>query len=344
MGRHKKKSRLPVDAYRATINRHWDNAICMHPSASPSICGKVISAHTIQRYGLLKRIIGSDNHVLTYYRNQAKSIEPIKIGWKEASTFKGFCDFHDNLTFRPIEDEPFTGTPEQCFLVGYRALCHEIYQKRGALRASPEIIKQLQNDTGLTEEEREARLDINKVQELGLQKGLDHFLELKTRMDKQLLTKDFSGWNKWIVEFEGNISAVSTGAISPNLDLDGNVLQVLHDPGSEQQSFLFGMIPTDKGGIIVFIWPKEWRAPEQFLRSLSQNSGEYLLEFIVQVFFAYIENTYFSESWWNSLFLLAQNHLRNLAKIPNAYYTPIRLLKRKFMPWKLIRSEFKNNE
>ncbi|BBB49062.1 hypothetical protein [Pelolinea submarina] len=342
MGSHKKKSGLPAEAYRETINKHWDEAVCMHPSASPSICDKIISAHTIQRSGLLERIISLDNHVLTFYKSEG--LEPIRVGWRRASTIKGFCGIHDKSTFNPIEDHPFTGTPEQFFLIGYRALCHEIYQKRGALRASPEIIKQAKTDSGLTEEEREKRLHLIEVQDLGYQKGLEHFLQLKTKMDKQLLTKDYSGWNNWTVEFEGDISVVSTGAISPNVDLDGNVLQELHDSNSEQQSFLFGMIPTDKGGIIVFIWPKEWKVPEQFLRSLSQNSSEHLLEFIVQVFFAYIENTYFSESWWNSLILLVQNHLRNLAIIPNAYYTPIGLLKIKFMPWKLIRSEFKNNE
>src|SRR5580698_490327 len=40
---------------------------CLHPSAAPDVCDKVISAHTIQRSRVLDRITDSDNHVRTFY-------------------------------------------------------------------------------------------------------------------------------------------------------------------------------------------------------------------------------------------------------------------------------------
>jgi len=54
---------------------------------------------------------------------------PMKIGVNDASVFTGFCAFHDQSIFRPIENEPFECTGEQLLLYAYRALCREIYTR-----------------------------------------------------------------------------------------------------------------------------------------------------------------------------------------------------------------------
>ena len=57
---------------------------------------------------------------------------PSLLGVNRASTFTGFCSKHDNLIFSPLEDRPFTGSKEQCFLLGYRALAREYFTKLSA--------------------------------------------------------------------------------------------------------------------------------------------------------------------------------------------------------------------
>jgi hypothetical protein len=67
---------------------------CMHPEAAPSVCGKVINAHTIQRSAVLRRIIDSTNHVLTFHPlacDKDGNSELHRRGWKDASVFTGFC-------------------------------------------------------------------------------------------------------------------------------------------------------------------------------------------------------------------------------------------------------------
>ena len=45
---------LPLPAAANVIRRAFQQRVCLHPESSPSTCGKVIAAHTIQRQGALK--------------------------------------------------------------------------------------------------------------------------------------------------------------------------------------------------------------------------------------------------------------------------------------------------
>ena len=113
---------LPLPAAAGVVRKAFQQRMCLHPEASADACGKVISAHTIQRQGALSRLVDATGHCLTFYPAFAqKGQEPQRRGWREASTFTGFCDQHDGKTFAPIETQSFRGTEEQCFLLAYRA-------------------------------------------------------------------------------------------------------------------------------------------------------------------------------------------------------------------------------
>ena len=108
---------------------------CLHPSACPGTCGSVIArAHTVQLRGGLSRI-ARNGHVYRYsgdvfdYGSPGRLVHRL-IGIRNASTFPGFCDLHDNGTFEPIDNEFFYATAEQCFLLGYRAIARAIFTKR----------------------------------------------------------------------------------------------------------------------------------------------------------------------------------------------------------------------
>ena len=51
------------------------------------------------------------------------------VGINSATTFTGFCSLHDQQLFKPIDTELLLPTPEQVFLLHYRALCRELYVK-----------------------------------------------------------------------------------------------------------------------------------------------------------------------------------------------------------------------
>ena len=52
-----------------------------------------------------------------------------KIGIGDASVFHGFCSKHDRELFSCIENEAFTGRPDQCLTVAYRTMSRELYGK-----------------------------------------------------------------------------------------------------------------------------------------------------------------------------------------------------------------------
>lgn len=108
-----------VQEFRKAFSKKY----CLHPQANSSTCrGKIVQAHSIQRNGGLS-LIARNGHVYrffgdysTFVRTSGK-IEAELIGLNTASTFTGFCDHHDDVTFAPLEKRPFQPTLEQIFLL-----------------------------------------------------------------------------------------------------------------------------------------------------------------------------------------------------------------------------------
>jgi len=321
----------------------WHHKQCLHPLASPGICDRIVSAHSVQRSQTLERILDAGNHVCSFYPQTNLpdgSLKLRRIGWHEASTFTGFCAKHDATTFAPLDNTQFAGSAEQCFLIGYRALCHEIYQKSGALRADP-IIRQMV-DRGLP---LEAQLDVQSMFatcEAGTAAGLQDFRRLKAAMDKDLLAQEYSGWSRAIIRFNGPLCVASTGVVSIDRTVDGVSLQALHDLQTPIEELPFGVVTTTDGGAVVFLWRGCERAQRLFVESLLKNETRKLASLLVQIMFAYVENTYFSSQWWESLSEFARQHLNALAAISNPYYTAFQYLPLKLVPWEITSASIEN--
>jgi hypothetical protein len=313
----------PIRASRAAWRAAWQHKICFYPTAAASRCGKIVDSHTIQRSLVLGELIDETNHVSSFYPpEEFEGVLKIhRVGWRKASTVSGFCAKHDDLIFEPIEKKAFVGSPEQCFLIGYRALCHEVFQKTAALK-SMHIMR------------RSLDPQIWAVHEAGTQRGLKDFQKLKSLMDEQLLSTDFSGWSQAIVPFSGPLCMVSTGAVSPNRDVDGNDLQTLHDPSTDLESLLAGMTRTNNGGAVILVWRESDTAPRRFVDSILRRGVAPLGGLLVQFTFAYIENTFFAQRW-DSLSPADASHLQLLAGTANAYYTDFSYSSSQFVPWKI---------
>ncbi len=171
LGRDREKP-LPLQALGTELNRFFKGGECLHPEASRATCGKVIEAHTIQRKGALAQIVDDSKHCRTLFSHRAFFGDgaPQKRGWREASVFAGFCDHHDAVTFGPVESVPFTGTPQQAFLLAYRAECHEFYQKRASDRSQEPMRSLL--DRGKPRDAQAAIQDFYNTQGAEIRAGL----------------------------------------------------------------------------------------------------------------------------------------------------------------------------
>ena len=127
------------------------------------------------------------------------------------------------------------------------------------------------------------------------------------------------------------------------MDLDGHCLQMLEDPDPEwQETLQCGVLAAGGGGAVVMLWPKNQSAPRRFVSSLLTKGQHALPGLLVQFMFAYIENTFFSTEWWESLAPGERQQLAMLARTPNPHYTPFAYSGAHFVPWEIITAEIED--
>src|SRR5579859_4904779 len=199
-------TRLPFKAMAQTFRNASAQKVCLQPLAAPGICDKIVSAHTIQRSRVLESLVDHSKHVRSFFPvdfDDTGKPKLHRVGWRDASTFTGFCAKHDEITFKPLEVGGFEGTLQQCFLIGYRAVCHEVYQKSGNLKSLPTLRNVV--DRGLPPIDQKEIQQFWDVFEAGTNLGLANFMKLKAAMDAQLLKAEYSGWSRAIIRFQGEL-------------------------------------------------------------------------------------------------------------------------------------------
>lgn len=310
---------LPPQALNAKLIAGLRLEQCWHPQAGVTTCGpKIVRAHTLQRSSVLRRIADPENHVLTFcppkYDWEGMPL-PRAVGWKEASTFRGFCDTHDGSLFAPVETQPFLGSPEQCFLLAYRAACHELHQKRQMWDHVPTM----QNlwDRGMSPAEQASVQAEQRLNMGSLGWTLIGLIRLKEEMDRALTAMQFDDWQFAVLTFTGAVEMASTGLVSPNVDFSGH--QIQHDLLRNAQSLFYGMVIDDAGAKVAFAWLKREPAPRMFLDSMLSFGPARVPHLLAQFMFAYVENTFFSRAWWESRRQFVQEHIGKLALIRSPY-------------------------
>ena len=334
-----REERLTFGAVKDKVERSAAYRTCLHPEASRELCGGVISAHTLPRSRVLQAIATIDNHVMSFHPVRIDAQGRLKAqrrGWRRAATFEAFCDVHDGTVFAPLEGEPFEGTAPQIFLIGYRAVCWELYQKIRAIRGSPAVRDLL--DRGLDPAEQREVQFVLQAQADGFEKGRAESLRVKLAMDRALIAEDYSNYSMVEVLLAGSTSVVATGAVTPNRTLAGKQLQVLHDPSHPSEWLAFGVDVGDRGTSIVFLWVRGEESTSLYMNEILELADPELMAFLPQFFFAHCENTYFSEAWWNSLGRADRVFLTELMENGNPYYDPPEYdLDRRLTEWKLLR-------
>lgn len=97
--------------------------------------GRIILSHSIQENGVLDSISKDGQVIGIDFSNPALYIKPklSLVGKGVASTFKGFCEYHDNNIFLPIENKDYImDNQEQNFLFAYRAFALSYYERHSA--------------------------------------------------------------------------------------------------------------------------------------------------------------------------------------------------------------------
>ena len=112
---------------------------CLHPNQDE--CDqKIIKAHAIQNNRILNKI-AEEGHVITVDGTSNMIFQGSQIkGRKIATTFTGFCKYHDKVLFQAIEDSDFLVSQKQVFLMTYRTMAWHYHKKLEQVNAN--IIQQ----------------------------------------------------------------------------------------------------------------------------------------------------------------------------------------------------------
>lgn len=215
----------------------------------------------------------------------------------DASALRVFCRPHDNNAFISLEQGPFVGSPAQCFLLAYRSICHELFRKRRALRATG-VLRGFDRGKSLPHQ-----IDMQNTlarMEFGQILGMQDIWEQKQRFDSMQARNDYSDVRAFIVTFDNVPDVLCSGAIAPECDFDGQQLQ---DMSSEKLELItFSLIANDNRGAFAFAWLNDGDAAcRPLATSLAKLNDDALPHAVIRFMFEFCENHYLRPEWWDKL-------------------------------------------
>ncbi len=296
------------------INQTWNKAIrkkvCMHPE-SPLNCSSTYGkAHSIQKSQLKK--IAKGGKVLKIGSDPMTGIPRIQsVGIKKASTFYGFCNYHDDKLFAPIEKKPLVLKRETALLLTFRAMSIHMYYKRR--RKETNMFGKLQKNT--------LRPDViqhDKLVRLGLDRLLQFAEPAYKRMGQDIVGNKFVNAYYVALIFDRIPDILCSEASLINFGFDGDLVR----PKPQPYDFLtLSLLPyqNDKG-IALFAWHRKSKTNQEFLKTLLSLGKQEFPDAVVRFVFSQLKNFFIAPNWWDNLSAEQNNSLMkkftNLTVVP----------------------------
>ena len=185
----------------------YKNTVCYHPDKK-NCKGKLKDCHTIQNNKILNKLavngkvfMFSSNVTLEAYKDffeceEGDNIDKPcvvfdqmfqEIGRNYATTFKGFCDYHDTVVFQDIETRNFNRETIQFFEYAYRGLTHRLYERKKSLSLIRYQVTTMSGDELRNENKKTGYLGRLKLEEL----GISDLEKEKTIFDNAIMTQNY---------------------------------------------------------------------------------------------------------------------------------------------------------
>ena len=268
-----------------SLRKTFSKKECLHPEAPHNCKGGIVKAHTIQRSGGLSKI-AEDRHVLAPDAYSDPTVMKT-IGINRASTFTGFCMFHDDQLFAPIEKHTLQLNRRHAFLLAYRGITKELYLKKRVVEHvatddAPYPSIWLDHQAGA----KVALLDLQPIQQ---------------DMGNAIVTGSFRDTNYYAIEFDSVPDILCSGAV--NIEYDFHAIRLQYLTSSEPIEYTtFSLLPYgDGGGVAIFAWFGKSNVNKKFIRSISSLPVSDIPDAIVRFAFQHFENMFLAPNWWERL-------------------------------------------
>jgi hypothetical protein len=259
----------------------------------------IIRAHVIQE--ALIREIAIKGHVLQFDLFKRRRAEqehrnwPVPIGVDLVTTFTGFCSFHDNQIFLPIENGPFTPTPESLFLYAYRALCGRLY----VAKYSFEMVKAITAAVRASGQPIPKHVDGDIA---GNDLDTEELVSIKFRWDRHLAGRDFAGFDHLAFSCPKTPDIIGASFFAPQKNFDCSIAQDSKMKGPLSWVAM-SVVPRKGGGGLVLISSEKnnslWAA---FITSLLAYPLEKRTMAVVNYIVCYFgEQLILAPAWWDKL-------------------------------------------
>ncbi|WP_394548829.1 SEC-C domain-containing protein [Priestia aryabhattai] len=259
-------------------------------------CKKEIkSAHSIQNNRILNRI-SVDNHVYRFSNKATKrdiGVELKKVSKNKASTFFGFCDFHDTELFKPIELREYNEEPLQNFLFAFRALCLESHKKARELEVRKNIFRkrpELMIDRASVFQYQVSCLDI------------EDYAESRELFKQDYFNNDFSKIRTFYRKLDFEIEFATSSAFAIQHDIYGNEIQDIYSLKEDISTIYVNVYPVDGGTNILLSYRTDQDFKfEGYFKQLETLTDQKLMQHLNRLIIQYTENIFFSPNFIENL-------------------------------------------
>lgn len=304
---HLNKSSNPAEFLRSLEKdalSEFSKGDCLCPRPFGDCSDQAIASHSLQRRQVLSTI-ATNGHVKTldieldqfqYESRKPPRVVTKSVGLSKASTFPGFCSYHDTTVFGPIENRAWALAEDSAFLLSYRALCREYFSRRARLRTSLRLRRGLEA-SGNTDQ---AVRHFFKNEEDAARLGLRRLKKAKLQYDKALLRSSFEQTQYFGIIVTPSIPVLVSGGCLFEYDFHGHQIQ---NPqvGQVDSWCTYTAIPYGSGGLHLFSWMNQDKVAESFIESLVRIPKSRIGDAMVRYAFEFLETTYFDQRWWDGL-------------------------------------------
>lgn len=281
---------------------------------------RIIVAHSIQNNKILKKI--SDNGILLSLKFDFDN-ESGQAGYnlgnqgrKIASTFTGFCGYHDQVIFRPIElTDYIPGNREQEFLYAYRSFAKGYYAKKTVLNSYKQIDSwfksddiEMLNQYIFSSKEKYITDEMNRYYHFVIKPFVENTELTVNQLEEDQIAfninlnkNNFHKISSFTIIFNQEYKFASSSMITLFEDLDGHTFNDL-SPNARLKFMFINIFPQNGLTYVIFsYYSKDKKSFEKIKNQiLSKNEIEQKI-ITTKIITKYVENFFISPTKWDSL-------------------------------------------
>ena len=250
--REKEKYLAVVFESSKDLKRESREKQCVHPDHD-KCSEKIVKAHAIQNNRVLKKI-AVNGEIITVDGQSHFIFQNAQMkGRKVATTFTGFCGYHDKITFQDIEDREFEGTTKQIFLFTYRTMAWHYHKKMEQANAFVLMRKKMEQ-AGYRFPENSPVSRQQEAFELGKKDNLD---ELKD-FNVALMAENYTIVSSYIWEIPYEVSFAISMMHEIAYDIDGQKINDLERTELRPKKIYLNIFPVTGKSFCIWSWLAKW--------------------------------------------------------------------------------------